>query len=130
MYVLGAWRWVLAGAGGLWPCARDDITRSADRARGRRRARARHIVYYLLVTSTAARIYIRDLLPCMAAARAVPRVARARMPASRSATAMGAEGDLVERLERLSKLKADGLLSDEEFSRAKEQIECPDERQR
>lgn len=30
--------------------------------------------------------------------------------------------DLVERLERLSKLKADGLLSDEEFSRAKETI--------
>ncbi len=35
---------------------------------------------------------------------------------------MGAEGDLVERLERLSKLKADGLLSEEEFSRAKEQL--------
>ena len=30
--------------------------------------------------------------------------------------------DLVERLERLSKLKADGLLSDEEFSRAKDQL--------
>lgn len=31
-------------------------------------------------------------------------------------------GDLVERLERLSKLKADGLLSEEEFARAKDQL--------
>ena len=31
-------------------------------------------------------------------------------------------GDLVERLERLSKLKADGLLSEDEFARAKQQL--------
>ena len=35
---------------------------------------------------------------------------------------MSGMGDLVERLERLSKLKADGLLSEDEFSRAKGQL--------